>query len=191
MAYERVNWKDLPSIDTPLTSENMNKMDEGIWNIENSEEIAKTILNNSGMFTQSTTTRDTSIGQRQSFRIGSYIEGNLGRYCNVEYRFQSGDGTGILQTTDRVVFYKCDIFDQGNITTNGSLGFGYHAQIVGHFAPGSTPQNRILGMYGSALDAGGSIQVNSVGSVSLTYSDTTLNNNKSLIFKAELWQPSP
>ena len=49
MAYERVNWKDLPSIDTPLTSENMNKMDEGIWNIENSEEIAKTILNNSGM----------------------------------------------------------------------------------------------------------------------------------------------
>lgn len=30
MAYTRVNWEDLPSTDTPINAENLNKMDEGI-----------------------------------------------------------------------------------------------------------------------------------------------------------------
>ena len=32
MAYTRVNWEDLPSTDTPINAENLNKMDEGIYN---------------------------------------------------------------------------------------------------------------------------------------------------------------
>jgi hypothetical protein len=32
MAYTRVNWKDLPSTDTPINAENLNKMDEEIYN---------------------------------------------------------------------------------------------------------------------------------------------------------------
>lgn len=35
MAYERVNWENLPSTNTPVNADNLNKMDEGIANIEN------------------------------------------------------------------------------------------------------------------------------------------------------------
>lgn len=191
MIYNRVNWKNLPSEETPLTAENLNRMDEEIYNIETSIALATNILNNSGMFTESTTTRNTSNGQRQTFRIGPYINGNQGQWANVEYRFQSGTGNGILESGNRTVFYICDVFDQGNITLNNGLGNGYHARIVGHFAPAATPKNRILGRYGSALSVGGAINTNNVGTVELVYSDATLNNKKSLIFKAELYVPSP
>ena len=30
MAYERVNWENLPSTNTPVNADNLNKMDEGI-----------------------------------------------------------------------------------------------------------------------------------------------------------------
>ena len=32
MAYERVNWENLPSTNTPVNADNLNKMDEGIAN---------------------------------------------------------------------------------------------------------------------------------------------------------------
>lgn len=35
MAYERVNWENLPSTNTPVNADNLNKMDEGIANNEN------------------------------------------------------------------------------------------------------------------------------------------------------------
>ena len=31
MAYTRVNWEDLPSTNTPINAENLNKMDKGIY----------------------------------------------------------------------------------------------------------------------------------------------------------------
>ena len=34
MAYERVNWENLPSTNTPVNADNLNKMDEGIANID-------------------------------------------------------------------------------------------------------------------------------------------------------------
>ena len=34
MAYERVNWENLPSKNTPVNADNLNKMDEGIANID-------------------------------------------------------------------------------------------------------------------------------------------------------------
>ena len=34
MAYTRVNWEDLPSTDTPINATNLNKMDEGIYNLD-------------------------------------------------------------------------------------------------------------------------------------------------------------
>ena len=34
MAYERVNWENLPSTKTPVNADNLNKMDEGIANID-------------------------------------------------------------------------------------------------------------------------------------------------------------
>ena len=33
MAYERVNWENLPSTNTPVNADNLNKMDEGIANV--------------------------------------------------------------------------------------------------------------------------------------------------------------
>ena len=34
MAYERVNWENLPSTNTPVNADNLNKMDEGIANAD-------------------------------------------------------------------------------------------------------------------------------------------------------------
>lgn len=34
MAYERVNWENLPSTKTPVNADNLNKTDEGIANID-------------------------------------------------------------------------------------------------------------------------------------------------------------
>lgn len=33
MNYTRVNWKDYPETDTPITADNLNKMDKGISDI--------------------------------------------------------------------------------------------------------------------------------------------------------------
>ena len=33
MNYERINWQDLESGGTPLSAENLNKMDEAIYNM--------------------------------------------------------------------------------------------------------------------------------------------------------------
>ena len=38
MAYERVNWENLPSTNTPVNADNLNKMDEGIANIEQEQQ---------------------------------------------------------------------------------------------------------------------------------------------------------
>lgn len=35
MAYERVNWENLPSKNTPVNADNLNKMDEGIAELQN------------------------------------------------------------------------------------------------------------------------------------------------------------
>lgn len=34
MAYTRVNWKDYPETDTPITAANLNKMDTGIKEVD-------------------------------------------------------------------------------------------------------------------------------------------------------------
>ena len=34
MAYTRVNWEDLPSTNTPINATNLNKMDEGIYDLD-------------------------------------------------------------------------------------------------------------------------------------------------------------
>lgn len=35
MAYQRINWQPLPSVSTPANVENMNHMDEGIYDVSN------------------------------------------------------------------------------------------------------------------------------------------------------------
>ena len=37
MAYERVNWENLPSTNTPVNADNLNKMDKGIRDLENNK----------------------------------------------------------------------------------------------------------------------------------------------------------
>lgn len=45
MAYKRVNWQDYPSKATPLNAENLNKMDEGIANLDAESEALKAFGN--------------------------------------------------------------------------------------------------------------------------------------------------
>jgi len=44
MAYERVNWENLPSKNTPVNADNLNKMDTGIANIENELKLNKNTI---------------------------------------------------------------------------------------------------------------------------------------------------
>ncbi len=178
MLYNRINWKNLPDETTPLTAENMNKMDEGIWNIENSAEIGKTIINNGGIYTDSST--KFTGENRQVFTIGPNIDGNYGRYCTCEYRAQAGTGVGILNNS-KTNFYIVDIFDMGN---------KIHGQIVGQFAPNANPINRIMGIYGNILNFG-TIVSNEVGTVEFSYTNQSMQNSYVPMFKAELWSLAP
>lgn len=55
MAYERVNWENLPSTNTPVNADNLNKMDEGIANaVEQIENAVEKIENYS--------TNETKVG---------------------------------------------------------------------------------------------------------------------------------
>ena len=47
MAYERVNWENLPSTNTPVNADNLNKMDEGIANAINQNVILYNNVNGS------------------------------------------------------------------------------------------------------------------------------------------------
>ena len=49
MAYERVNWENLPSTKTPVNADNLNKMDEGIKDLET--ELSKK-ANSSDVYTK-------------------------------------------------------------------------------------------------------------------------------------------
>lgn len=46
MAYTRVNWENLPSTNTPLNATNLNKMDEGIKDLDDGQIDLQTQINN-------------------------------------------------------------------------------------------------------------------------------------------------
>ena len=48
MAYERVNWENLPSTKTPVNADNLNKMNEGIAEIDNKVTTLDNIVTGSG-----------------------------------------------------------------------------------------------------------------------------------------------
>lgn len=55
MAYTRVNWEDLPSTNTPINAENLNKMDEGIYELS-----PHVLYNNSNGSAQTITLNDSA-----------------------------------------------------------------------------------------------------------------------------------
>lgn len=46
MAYKRVNWENLPSKNTPVNADNLNKMDAGIKNLDNGQTSLQAQINN-------------------------------------------------------------------------------------------------------------------------------------------------
>lgn len=46
MAYERVNWENLPSKNTPVNADNLNKMDAGIKDLDNGQTSLQAQINN-------------------------------------------------------------------------------------------------------------------------------------------------
>ena len=71
MAYKRVNWKNLPSTNTPVNADNLNKMDEGIANIEN--ELKKLNQIKRGTLTSDSFAIDTQRLQRTANIVSFYI----------------------------------------------------------------------------------------------------------------------
>lgn len=198
MAYVGVTWEDSPSDATPVTAENLNIMNGGIKALDQelrSPTLVNNILKTGGISTSNSSMSDqTTYGQRKTFKIGPYGPGNEGQYCVCEYRWQSGTGNFIVQTTTST-FYICDIFDrgEGNFSATARPGCvtGYHAKVVGQYVPGHpTSPHRIYQISGSAIESGGSVGYNEYGTLELNYPDER-NNRKALMYKAEIWTPSP
>lgn len=59
MAYTKVNWKDLPDTSTPITAENLNKMDEQIAKIGGVIKVQNSVEQNMETETQTTIMFDT------------------------------------------------------------------------------------------------------------------------------------
>ena len=186
MSYNRVNWKNLPDETTPLTAENMNKMDEEIWNIENSAAIGKTIINNGGIYTNAYS--KSTDDKMQTFTIGPNINGNYGRYCTCEYRTRVQNGNGIISHSMRI-FFIVDIIDMGNDMEWSAGNFNKaHCRIVGRRVPERLP--RVCGEYGGMLEFG-TLEYNEFGTIAFTYNKgtdwQTKNNRYAPMFFAQLW----
>lgn len=163
MSYNRIYWEDLPSTKTPLTAENMNKMDEEIWNIENSEVIGNKILRNSGIFFK----REMKAGLLQSPPNENFF---------IVYAWDTANrGTG---------FYYFEITGQWSIISqkplNGDILFHSHHCFyipagVDREAGGST---REFTKY--------KIIKNNVGGMYIEY--TNGMNNNGIVYKAMLFE---
>ena len=101
MAYERVNWENLPSKNTPVNADNLNKMDEAIDQIENDFKNAGT--HNSlyrgkditSLFYDGTLSKQIAAGTFDDIYIGDYIIGKVsGRkylVADLNYRLHTGN----------------------------------------------------------------------------------------------------
>ena len=74
MAYTKTNWQDLPDTSTPINAENLNKMEQGIYD-----------ANNIGQYSTSEIAVGTWIDGKTIYRKVMIIEGTLGN--NTPYPF--------------------------------------------------------------------------------------------------------
>ena len=128
MAYKRVNWENLPSTNTPVNADNLNKMDEGIKDLDdliNEQEKVLTNITeiktedltfiNPEKFKESSAT-SVKIG-RLVFIIGNFDPNTqvIGNLINLKYKPIHPDRFwGVLHAADSGTNYDCFVNGYGN-----------------------------------------------------------------------------
>lgn len=145
MAYERVNWENLPSTKTPINQTNLNKMENGIARIENDFKNAgahnslyrgKDITN---LFYDGTLSQQIAAGTFDDIFVGDYIIGKVsGRkylVADLNYRLHTGDTEC---TTPHVLMIPEKIMgtakmNDSNITTGAYVGSKMYTEYLTPF----------------------------------------------------------
>ena len=134
MAYERVNWENLPSKNTPVNADNLNKMDKGIKDLET--ELSKK-ANSSDIYTKAelnssllpiTIVKDVYVGDAQTATLQvepriPYIFINTHFYLREIVLITQYEGT---MNIDRILSsdpnYKTSFtLKDGNLTIDGAF----------------------------------------------------------------------
>lgn len=141
MAYERVNWENLPSKNTPVNADNLNKMDEGIANaVEKAGDTMTGNLNlndNSLKFSTNGNIEWKESGYGDKFRIISDFNG-AGSDNKIKIQSTIGDaGTDPTNWKDLVVIHA----DTGDIDLIGN-DTGW--QEISLISPATTPNWGVL-----------------------------------------------
>ena len=133
MAYERVNWENLPSTKTPVNATNLNKMDEGIDQIENDFKNAG--AHNSlyrgrditSLFYDGTLSKQIAAGTFDDIFIGDYIIGKVsGRkylVADLNYRLYTGNTEC---TTPHVLMIPEKTMENAQMNTSNITTGGYY-----------------------------------------------------------------
>ena len=143
MAYERVNWENLPSTKTPVNADNLNKMDKGIKDLET--ELSKK-ANSADVYTKTeidkikteglsfTNPEKIKEGNATSVKVGRlvFIVGNFvpntkvnGNLINLKYKPIYGDKFwGVLHNHNGIsaATFHCFVNNSGNTTWLSSYG---------------------------------------------------------------------
>jgi len=145
MAYERVNWENLPSTNTPINQTNLNKMENGIARIENDFKNAgahnslyrgKDITN---LFYDGTLSKQIAAGTFDDIFVGDYIIGKVsGRkylVADLNYRLHTGDTEcttpHVLMIPERTMGNAQ--MNDSNITTGAYVGSKMYTEYLTPF----------------------------------------------------------
>ena len=118
MAYERVNWENLPSKKTPVNADNLNKLNDAIDQIENDFKNAG--AHNSlyrgkditSLFYDGTLSQQIAAGTFDDIFIGDYIIGKTSKrkylVADLDYRYGMGfteiTKHHVLMIPDRIMY---------------------------------------------------------------------------------------
>ena len=160
MAYERVNWENLPSTKTPVNADNLNKMDAGIKDLEtelskkaNSSDVyTKNDFKNAGahnnlyrgkditsLFYDGTLSKQIAAGTFDDIFVGDCIFGKVsGRkylVADINYRLYTGDTEcttrHVLMIPERIM--GTAKMNDSNITTGAYVGSKMYTEYLTPF----------------------------------------------------------
>ena len=145
MAYEKVNWENLPSTKTPVNADNLNKMENRIDQIENDFKNAGT--HNSlyrgkditDLFYDGTLSQQIAAGTFDDIFIGDYIIGKVsGRkylVADLNYRLHTGDTectkNHVLMIPERIM--GTAKMNSSNVTTGAYVGSKMYTEYLTPF----------------------------------------------------------
>ncbi len=117
--YARVNWKDYPNTDTPHNAANLNKMDKGIYDLDQQVTQLKSDLDNAKLLHTITPTSGETWSSVIT-RIANYLHDN----------FVEADMPKLVINRDNS-FYKVSVSKSNSMTFGNVAGYGKGVSITG------------------------------------------------------------